>query len=36
MVIFFLFLLGYTFIYTGVSKFWKGVTFAELPVNPLG
>ena len=28
LIVFFLLLLGYTFIYAGVSKFWKGVTFA--------
>lgn len=27
--VFFLLLTGYTFIYVGVSKFWKGVTFSE-------
>jgi len=28
LIVFFLLLLGYTFIYTGVSKFWEGVTFS--------
>lgn len=28
-VVFLLLLTGYTFIYAGVSKFWKGVTFSE-------
>ena len=28
LIVFFLLLLGYTFIYAGVSKFWEGVTFA--------
>lgn len=26
LIVFFLLLLGYTFIYAGVSKFWTGVT----------
>jgi hypothetical protein len=29
LVVFFLLLLGYTFVYTGLSKFWSGVTFSE-------
>lgn len=28
LVVFFCLLLGYTFIYTGLSKFWSGVTMA--------
>ena len=27
--VFFLLLLGYTFVYAGLSKFWKGVTMSE-------
>lgn len=29
LAIFFLLLLGYTFVYAGASKFWKGVTLSE-------
>jgi hypothetical protein len=29
LVVFFLLLLGYSIIYAGVSKFWKGITFSE-------
>lgn len=33
LVVFFILLLGYTFIYTGLSKFWHGVTYFESPVG---
>jgi hypothetical protein len=29
LAVFFMLLLGYTFVYTGLSKFWSGVTFTE-------